>query len=62
MLSVDKLTSGTKVIDASFELRRGEVLGVAGLIGAGRTELLRLIAGADRSSSGTIARSGSIAR
>ena len=42
VLSVDKLTSGTKVIDASFELRRGEVLGVAGLIGAGRTELLRL--------------------
>jgi ribose transport system ATP-binding protein len=53
-LSVRNLTSGTKVIDASFELKRGEVLGIAGLIGAGRTELLRLIAGADRPTSGTI--------
>jgi ribose transport system ATP-binding protein len=58
VLSVDKLTSGTKVIDASFELRRGEVLGVAGLIGAGRTELLRLIAGADRPTSGSITVNG----
>jgi ribose transport system ATP-binding protein len=58
VLSVDKLTSGTKVIDASFQLRRGEVLGVAGLIGAGRTELLRLIAGADRPSSGSITVNG----
>ena len=51
VLSVNNLTSGTKVVDASFELRRGEVLGIAGLIGAGRTELLRLIAGADRPTS-----------
>ena len=58
VLSVDKLTSGTKVVDASFELRRGEVLGVAGLIGAGRTELLRLIAGADRPTSGSITLNG----
>jgi ribose transport system ATP-binding protein len=58
VLSLDKLTSGTKVIEATFELRRGEVLGVAGLIGAGRTELLRLIAGADRPSSGSITLNG----
>ena len=58
VLSVDNLTSGTKVIDASFELRRGEVLGIAGLIGAGRTELLRLIAGADRPTSGSITVNG----
>ena len=50
----DNLASGTKVIDASFELRRGEVLGIAGLIGAGRTELLRLIAGADAPTAGSI--------
>jgi ribose transport system ATP-binding protein len=58
VLSVRNLTSGTKVIDASLELRRGEVLGIAGLIGAGRTELLRLIAGADRPTSGSIVMNG----
>ena len=57
-LAVRNLTSGTRVIDASFELRRGEVLGVAGLIGAGRTELLRLIAGADRPSAGSVVLNG----
>jgi ribose transport system ATP-binding protein len=34
-------------LDASFELRRGEVLGVAGIVGAGRTELLRAVFGLD---------------
>ena len=58
VLSVNNLTSGTRVIDASFELRRGEVLGIAGLIGAGRTELLRLIAGADKPTSGSITLNG----
>src|SRR5208283_2465020 len=58
VLSVNGLTSGTKVVDATFELRRGEVLGIAGLIGAGRTELLRLIAGADRPTSGSITLNG----
>lgn len=41
-----------KVVDASFQLRRGEVLGFAGLVGAGRTELMRLIFGIDRPQSG----------
>jgi ribose transport system ATP-binding protein len=58
VLSIRDLTSGTKVVGASFDLRRGEVLGIAGLIGAGRTELLRLIAGADRATSGSIALNG----
>jgi len=41
--------AGTRMpVEASFELRRGEVLGIAGLIGAGRTELLRVIFGLDR--------------
>jgi ribose transport system ATP-binding protein len=41
--------AGTRLpVDASFELRRGEVLGIAGLVGAGRTELLRAIFGLDR--------------
>ena len=57
-LAVRNLTAGTRVVDASFDLRRGEVLGIAGLIGAGRTELLRLIAGADRPTSGTVTLDG----
>ena len=58
VLKVRDLSSGTRVVGASFELRRGEVLGVAGLIGAGRTELLRLIAGADRPTGGTVELNG----
>ncbi|WP_425350655.1 sugar ABC transporter ATP-binding protein [Mesorhizobium wenxiniae] len=53
-LSVRGLASATKVHDVSFDLHRGEVLGIAGLVGSGRTELLRLLAGADRASSGTV--------
>ena len=40
--------------DITFELRAGEVLGIAGLMGAGRTELARVIAGADRADSGRV--------
>lgn len=58
VLSVRGLGAGTRVVDASFDLRRGEVLGIAGLIGAGRTELLRLIAGADRPETGEIVLNG----
>lgn len=39
----------------SFEVRAGEIYGISGLIGAGRTELLRLIFGADLADSGTVA-------
>ncbi len=53
-LSVNKLCRGTTVQDVSFEIRAGEVLGMTGLIGAGRTETARLIFGADRADSGTI--------
>jgi ribose transport system ATP-binding protein len=47
---------GTKELlkDVSFELRKGEILGFAGLMGAGRTETARAIVGADDISSGTI--------
>ncbi|MEM8734932.1 MAG: sugar ABC transporter ATP-binding protein [Planctomycetota bacterium] len=44
--------SGGPVEEASFEVRRGECFGIAGLVGSGRTELLRLIFGADAATSG----------
>lgn len=46
--------NATVLDDVSFSLRRGEILGLAGLIGAGRTELVRTIFGADRRSAGQI--------
>jgi ribose transport system ATP-binding protein len=48
--------------DISFTLRRGEILGLAGLVGAGRTELARLLYGADRLKSGSISIRGKPAR
>ncbi|MEG0513212.1 MAG: sugar ABC transporter ATP-binding protein, partial [Clostridia bacterium] len=54
VLKVEGLTRGTKFQDVSFELKRGEVLGIAGMLGSGRTELLRCIFGADHYDSGTI--------
>ena len=53
-LGVRNLTRGKVVRDVSFDLHTGEILGVAGLVGAGRTELLRLIYGADRRDAGEI--------
>ncbi len=50
LLRVEGLTSPDVVEDASFVLRRGDLLGIAGLVGAGRTELVRLIYGADQGS------------
>lgn len=57
-LEVRGLSRGKAVQDVSLTLRTGEILGVAGLVGAGRTELLRLIYGADRRDSGEIFLSG----
>jgi len=54
ILEVNNLNSGKNVNDASFELHKGEVLGFFGLIGAGRTELLRTIFGVDKIDSGEI--------
>jgi ribose transport system ATP-binding protein len=54
VLSVKGLSRKPRFEDVSFDLRRGEVLGIAGMLGAGRTELLRAIFGADRADSGTV--------
>ena len=51
-LRVRNMTRGNVVRDVSFDLHRGEVMGLAGLVGSGRTELLRLIYGADRKDAG----------
>jgi ribose transport system ATP-binding protein len=54
-LEVRNLSSATTPVrDVSFDVHRGEVLGIAGLVGSGRTELLRLLAGVDPIASGTI--------
>ncbi len=52
-LEVRNLKAGF-VRDVSFTARRGEIVGIAGLMGAGRTEVVRLIFGADKLESGTI--------
>ena len=55
VLEVRGLTDGgRRVHPCSFELRQGEVLGIAGLVGSGRTELARLIYGADRKQGGEV--------
>jgi ribose transport system ATP-binding protein len=53
VLQVKNLCS-REVKDVSFSLRKGEILGLAGLVGAGRTEVCRLICGADKRNSGEI--------
>lgn len=53
VLEVDGLRAA-KVHDVSFQLKKGEILGFAGLVGAGRTEVMRLLCGADRCRAGTI--------
>lgn len=54
ILRVENLKRGKIVNDISFSAYRGEVLGIAGLVGAGRTELVRTIIGADKKDSGDI--------
>jgi ribose transport system ATP-binding protein len=58
VLSVQDLGRGKQVRDVSLQLRKGEVLGIAGLVGSSRTELVRLLAGVDRPTSGTMTLNG----
>lgn len=53
-LRVEGLSRGQAVKDVSFSVRRGEILGFAGLMGSGRTETMRAVFGADRPTAGQI--------
>ena len=61
-LVVRGLSRGRRVREVSFGVRRGEVLGLTGLVGAGRTETARLIFGADRREAGIITLDGKTLR
>jgi rhamnose transport system ATP-binding protein len=63
MLNVENLSCvGSGIHEVSFELRAGEILGLAGLVGAGRTELAQILFGITPSTSGTISVEGKLAR
>src|SRR5216110_532800 len=55
VLAVQDIAAPPALKHASFELRRGEILGIAGLAGSGRTELVRALFGLERATSGEIA-------
>ncbi|MEU9886942.1 sugar ABC transporter ATP-binding protein [Sphaerisporangium sp. NPDC051011] len=54
VLRVEGLSSTAGVSDCSLSVRRGEIVGLAGMVGAGRTELVRALIGADRATGGTV--------
>lgn len=58
MLKVSNLCFGKRVKDVSFTLKKGELLGIGGLVGAGRTEMVRLLAGIDQAECGEIVLDG----
>jgi ribose transport system ATP-binding protein len=62
VLRVEGLTRAREFHDVSFSLRRGEILGFAGLVGAGRTEVARAIVGADSKDAGRVYVDGAEAR
>lgn len=58
VFTVERINRGKKVRDVSFSVRAGEVLGIAGLVGSGRTETIRAIFGADPKDTGKITLAG----
>lgn len=58
VMRVEGMSDGTLVKNCTFEVHEGEVLGLSGLVGSGRTELARLIYGADPATSGTVTLNG----
>ena len=62
LLEVRGLTTATGVNGVDFEVRRGEIIGIAGLVGSGRSELLRGIFGADALTAGEVSVAGTAVR
>lgn len=60
VLDVKNLASGTKLVDVSFQVRKGEILGLAGLMGSGRTELVNTIFGIAKATAGQISLNGKL--
>ncbi|MGH3455742.1 MAG: sugar ABC transporter ATP-binding protein [Nocardioidaceae bacterium] len=58
MLSVEGLSRAGEFEDVSFEVRGGEILGLAGLVGSGRSEILETVYGARRARAGTVSVAG----
>jgi rhamnose transport system ATP-binding protein len=59
VLSIKDLSVPKRVFNASFSVKTGEILGIAGLVGSGRTEILRAIAGAEAQARGRVSIKGS---
>ncbi|MHC4112073.1 MAG: sugar ABC transporter ATP-binding protein [Planctomycetota bacterium] len=53
-VKISNLSSDSRIRDISFDIRSGEIVGMAGLVGAGRTEVARAIFGVDKKASGSI--------
>jgi simple sugar transport system ATP-binding protein/ribose transport system ATP-binding protein len=62
VLKLDRLTRAGAFEDVSFEVRAGEIVGMAGLVGSGRTDVARAIFGADPSDAGTVELNGTPCR
>ncbi len=62
VLEVENLNVGDTVKNVSFKLKKGEILGLSGLMGAGRTEVARAIFGADKKDSGEIKVNGNLTK
>lgn len=54
LLTVSSIASGPRLLDASFDVREGEIVGLAGLVGSGRTEVLKAVFGAMPVDSGRV--------
>ncbi|MCK4207254.1 sugar ABC transporter ATP-binding protein [Brucella pituitosa] len=62
ILEIEGIADNRKVLGVSFDLHAGEILGLAGIVGAGRTELARLIYGADKKTAGSVRLGGRLLR